>query len=99
MNKRQNILIVIVIAIGVVLGGLILTWNKENKAASPGTTHGDHGQADSQDASHKHAEAKETPAATGEKTGRPRKGPKGGKLFTTDGFGVELTIFEKGVPP
>lgn len=99
MNKRQYILIAIVIAIGVVLGGLILTWNKENKAASPGTAHGDHGQADSQDASHKHAEAKETPAATGEKTERPRKGPKGGKLFTTDGFGVELTIFEKGVPP
>lgn len=26
-------------------------------------------------------------------------GPRGGKLFTDNGFGVELTIFEKGVPP
>ena len=29
----------------------------------------------------------------------PAKGPKGGKLFTSDGFSVEVTIFEKGVPP
>ena len=28
-----------------------------------------------------------------------RKGPKGGKLFTTDGFDLEVTIFETGVPP
>lgn len=28
-----------------------------------------------------------------------RKGPKGGKLFTTDGFGLEVTIFETGVAP
>ena len=27
------------------------------------------------------------------------KGPKGGKLFTTDGFGLEVTIFETGVEP
>jgi cobalt-zinc-cadmium efflux system membrane fusion protein len=29
----------------------------------------------------------------------PVKGPKGGKLFTSDGFSVEVTIFETGVPP
>lgn len=28
-----------------------------------------------------------------------KKGPKGGKLFETDDFGVEVTIYEKGVPP
>ena len=28
-----------------------------------------------------------------------QKGPKGGKLFTSDGFGVEVTIFEQGVEP
>ena len=27
------------------------------------------------------------------------KDQKGGKLFTQEGFGVEVTIFEKGVPP
>lgn len=99
MNKRQNILIAIVIATGAALGGLILTWNKGDKATSPDAAHEDRHQADSHDATHKHAETNEASAATGEKTGRPRKGPKGGKLFTTDGFGVEFTIFEKGVPP
>ena len=27
------------------------------------------------------------------------KGPEGGKLFKANGFGVEVTIFEEGVPP
>lgn len=27
------------------------------------------------------------------------KGPHGGKYFTKEGFGLEVTIFEKGVPP
>ena len=27
------------------------------------------------------------------------KGPQGGKLFAADDFGVEVTIYEKGVPP
>lgn len=29
----------------------------------------------------------------------PDTGPRNGKLFTSNGFSVELTIFEKGVPP
>lgn len=29
----------------------------------------------------------------------PAKGPNGGRLFTTDEFSVEVTIFEQGVPP
>lgn len=28
-----------------------------------------------------------------------QEGPKGGKLFTADDFGLEVTIYEKGVPP
>lgn len=31
--------------------------------------------------------------------GAPQKGPRGGKLFTQDGYGVEVTIFEQGVEP
>lgn len=31
--------------------------------------------------------------------GAPQKGPHGGKLFTQDGYGVEVTIFETGVEP
>jgi membrane fusion protein, heavy metal efflux system len=33
------------------------------------------------------------------KEGEPGKGPKGGKLFTEDGYGLEMTIFESGVAP
>ena len=29
----------------------------------------------------------------------PVKGPKGGKYFAQDGYGVEVTIFEDGVDP
>ncbi|MBA2659919.1 MAG: efflux RND transporter periplasmic adaptor subunit [Nitrosospira sp.] len=43
---------------------------------------------------------KDKPEAKGNDTAlEPQKGPKGGKLFTSDGFAVEVTIFEKGVPP
>lgn len=31
--------------------------------------------------------------------GTPQKGPHGGKLFTQDGYGTEVTIFEQGVEP
>lgn len=31
--------------------------------------------------------------------GEPVKGSNGGKSFATDGFGVEVTIYETGVPP
>lgn len=105
MNKRQIILMTAVIAIGTVLGGLILTGDK---TAPSNATHEDHDEAASSDDqdkagsthdAHEHPEAKDAPAA-GRNTGHdPAKGPKGGKLFTQDGFGVEVTIFEKGVPP
>ncbi|MDE2365839.1 MAG: efflux RND transporter periplasmic adaptor subunit [Betaproteobacteria bacterium] len=88
--------IAMVIAIGVVLGGLILTWDKGkegegDKAAPPAATSGNHA-------------AGQTPATLKQTAGHepgqePNKGPKGGKLVTKDGFGVEVTIFEQGVPP
>jgi cobalt-zinc-cadmium efflux system membrane fusion protein len=87
VEKSQLTKIVIVIAIGVVLGGLILVWGKGTSPASPGAT-------------------RETPQAKDKATTKEgntqsefRTGPKGGKLFTTDNFSVEVTIFEKGVPP
>jgi membrane fusion protein, heavy metal efflux system len=96
VNKRQGILIVIVIAIGAVLGGLILT---RDKSVSTDTVQEKHGTAVSPEAKQEHPELKDAPAMN-KNTGRePSKGPKGGKLFIKDGFGVEVTIFEKGVPP
>src|SRR5690606_31837341 len=35
----------------------------------------------------------------GDKNDEEKRGPKGGKLFTTNNFSVEVTIYEKGVPP
>ena len=49
MNKRQIILIVIVIAIGAVLGGLILTWDN---VARPEATRGYNDKSDSSQATH-----------------------------------------------
>ena len=78
MNKARLMPILIVIAIGIVLGGLILTLEKPS--AVPAET---------------------ANASADNKTGErhPDIGPRGGKLFTGDRFGLELTIFEKGVPP
>ncbi|TSA52753.1 MAG: efflux RND transporter periplasmic adaptor subunit [Nitrosomonadaceae bacterium] len=86
MDKPQLTKIVIVIAIGVVLGGLILAWDK---TAPPTTVDVSAGAAS------------KTPAAknTNNVQPEPNEGPQGGKLFTTDDFSVEVTIFEKGVPP
>lgn len=83
---------------------------KHSKAPSPDTSHAHSGKADSSHAphaghdeaessedTHEHSESENAPSAN--KGGEPSKGPKGGKLFTTDSFGVEVTIFEKGVPP
>lgn len=35
----------------------------------------------------------------GTDAGEPKKGPHGGRLFNADGYGLELTIFEKGTEP
>ncbi|MXS82792.1 efflux RND transporter periplasmic adaptor subunit [Nitrosomonas oligotropha] len=78
MNKTRLMPILIVIAIGVVLAGLILLLDKPS-AVTAETAAGDANRI-----------AGET---------QPDIGPRGGKLFAGDGFGLELTIFEKGVPP
>jgi cobalt-zinc-cadmium efflux system membrane fusion protein len=78
MNKARWMPILIVIAIGIVAGGLILTLDKPSTVPADAVN-----------------------ANTNEKLAenQPGIGPRGGKLFTDNDFGVELTIFEKGVPP
>lgn len=85
MNKTRLRPIIIVIVIGVVLGGLILTQDKPVGVAVD-AMHGDAGGM--------HMDSHERDA-----NAQSDVGPRGGKLFTDHGFGVELTIFEKGVPP
>lgn len=72
---------------GVLAAGVVLAWLilGTNKPQLEGDeeTHG----SPAETASHGNAEAV------------PQKGPHGGKLFTQDGYGVEVTIFEQGVEP
>ena len=85
-NKKQLIPIIAVVAVGILLGSLILTWDK----TSPDTL---------ADASSESSSAEVNPAGKSDDINTYRTGLKGGKLFTTDGRGVEVTILEDGVPP
>jgi cobalt-zinc-cadmium efflux system membrane fusion protein len=96
MNKRQIAPIAAVIAIGVILGGLILAWDRP---AATKEHHGGPAEAHHPDERGHHGHENDT-TVQGKNAGQePRRGPKGGKLFTDDGLEVEVTIFEKGVPP
>lgn len=77
MEKTNLKPIIIVIVIGVILAGWILSWEK---AVS---NEGEYGEV-STESDEDHDE---------------EKGPRGGKFFETDGFGIEVTIYENGVPP
>ncbi|SFP59125.1 membrane fusion protein, cobalt-zinc-cadmium efflux system [Nitrosomonas cryotolerans] len=76
MDKTNLKPIIIVIVMGVIVGALILSWDKtvsrDDDAGS---------------------------VSVDDRNSEEKKGPKGGKLFTTDNFSVEVTIYEKGVPP
>ncbi len=91
MNKTQLKPIIVVIAIGAALGGLILTWDKNTSPTIVDTQI---------ETATKAATAKST---SGGKEGKmqsvPSKGSRGGKLFTTDSFSVEVTIYEEGISP
>ncbi len=86
MNNRRLMPVVVVIALGAVLAGLILTLDK---SFSP----------NSADATRETPETKDKPGVSSNTEPQPVKGPKGGKLFSSEGFSVEVTIFETGVPP
>lgn len=70
---------------GVLVTGVVLAWLILGTDKHQPT--GEGGATD-------HAQAVD-PAAPG----TPQKGPHGGKLFTQDGYGTEITIFEQGVEP
>ncbi|SOD42487.1 efflux RND transporter periplasmic adaptor subunit [Nitrosovibrio sp. Nv4] len=92
-NKKRLIPIIAVIAIGIAVGGLILTLDKTQPASTEST-------ADAEAEATGVQEPGGTRGSPGGETGSQyREGSKGGKLFTADGFGLEVTIFEKGVPP
>lgn len=43
--------------------------------------------------------AREVQADETHRTSQPQKGPHGGRLLSQDAFAIEVTIFERGVPP
>lgn len=86
MTKKNTLAIAAVLVVGLVLGAAILRGNGTH--AEDGHAHGSQQAGDD----HGHAEAPAAPGA-------PTKGPHGGRLFSQDGLGLELSIFEAGVAP
>lgn len=80
-----------VVAIGLLLGGVILL----RQPATP-TAEGHAGHADDGDGHAAEGDLDEPADLTADAVAR---GPHGGRLFRDGDFGVELTIFEEGVPP
>lgn len=107
LNKKQTLSIAGVLAIGVVLAWLILGTNKPQPEGE-GDGHGGHVETSDHTGKEHHGEkpkdghADDKDHADNEHhdaEAAPQKGPHGGKLFTQDGYGVEVTIFEQGVKP
>jgi len=88
LNKKQTLSIAAVVGIGALLAALILGTKPS------GPADGEHGAESSHvDAPGEHKDDQKTAPGT------PSKGPHGGKLFTQDDYGLEVTIYEEGVPP
>ena len=84
MNKKQTFSIALILGAGALLAWLILGTSRPQPASEEG-----HGHAET--AGHSDSE-QDADAAR-------QKGPHGGRLFIQDGYGIEVTIFEQGVPP
>lgn len=95
-KSKQLISIIAIVIIGIFLAVIIL---KSDKPKQMEDAHGEHTE---------HAEEKmAVPVNEQTHSGHEHnpqakelaKGPHGGKLFTRDGYGLEVTIFEQNVPP
>lgn len=107
-KNKQVLASIAIVVIGIVLAIWIL--NKDKPAIEDSHEHAEHNApADNRpahgEAGHDH-EKNHLPLATDahEATHAPQamesvKGPHGGKLFTQDDYGIEVTIFEQNVPP
>lgn len=104
-QKKQWIAVAVVIAIGIGLGAAIV-HSEPRRPAADAHEHGAHEEATGHDDEHHGADDGHAHAAAHEDDGHhaaqeagPARGPHGGKLFTEDGYGVEVSIFEQGVEP
>lgn len=79
----------------VLIAGGLLGWAILQKDKPPVQAgHGEHGHAE-----HAHGDEAGQGSASPVQPEQPRKGPHGGRLFTSGDFGLEVSIFEDGVPP
>jgi cobalt-zinc-cadmium efflux system membrane fusion protein len=102
LNKYKAI--AVVLAIGALLAGLILTagtsQGKPDEHAHAGHSGEAAGKAAGKAASgHADEHADEHAGAQAAPPPEAKKGPHGGRLFTQGSFGLEVTIFETGVAP
>lgn len=101
LSKKQSLSIIAIIAIGVLLGALILVMEKA-KPAGDGHGHGSHadshaGHNDEKGGDkHGHKDEHGHDEHHDEETA---KGPHGGKLFKEDDFGLEIALAEDGGEP
>ncbi|MGH8585373.1 MAG: efflux RND transporter periplasmic adaptor subunit, partial [Gammaproteobacteria bacterium] len=85
MKGKRTWAILAVILVGIVLGFFVLRTNPP-----PPEQEGDEAHA---------AEEKDEPQGHGAEAGPHAEGPHGGRVLAQDGFEVEVTINEQGVPP
>jgi cobalt-zinc-cadmium efflux system membrane fusion protein len=104
MKKIQFILIPAIL----VLGAAVTWWILQKPAGQTADPHGhaehdDHGPAHEgeadEDHGHHHGDHGHDRHAALPAKVVPTEGPHGGKLLRGDGFEIEVTIFEDGVPP
>lgn len=109
-KNKQILASIAIVVIGIILAVLILNNNEpaneaghgheaaaHNATADSRPAHGDTGHDHEKDHLSHGRDAHE--ASHSPQAEEFIKGPHGGKLFTQDGFGVEVTIFEQNVPP
>ena len=83
MKSRSVLITAGIVVAGIVAGLSIVFWPSHSMTGSG------------------HAEGEASRADNGKERGRDEKakGPHGGRLLESGDFGLEVTIFEKGVPP
>ena len=105
LSKKQGIAIAVILAMGIAAGGWILGSSSSDQSAEQGE-HASHAESKGHaDAEHHgaqdgdgHDHAKGHSDAEHHEDG-PKTGSHGGKLFTEDGFGLELLLAEEGGEP
>lgn len=100
LSKKQTLSIIAIIVIGALLAAFILTMEKA-KPADDGHGHGGHEDthADAGHDSEKHDDHGDEHGHDEHEDEHQAKGPHGGKLFTEEGFSLEILLAEDGGEP